>query len=201
MDLPLHVATGAVIGNALLYHEVTRGKLDLTRNHRVKVALAAFLTGVLSHLLWDWMPHYDWLFYVKIFKPLPFHWLIPQMLTTMPVLAGNLYLNRDAWPLASIAMFGSIYPDIEKLLFFDFDLPRRFIIFQQHSCYLTQWRPWELAHKNFLVWFEIVVFFVLIGILCGVARARRKRRIFQEVFTGNLSISAQQRHKPASTLL
>ena len=173
MDLPLHLATGAVIGNALLYHTVAREHLDVNRNEYVKLALAAFLTGVVSHLAWDWLPHYDWLFYVEVFKPLPLHWLIPQFLTSLPVVPANLYLNRDVWPLAVIAMFGGIYPDLEKLLYFDFNLPRQLVIFRRHSCYLTGWRPWESAHKDFLVVFEIVVFVLLLGIMVKLAQARQ----------------------------
>jgi len=178
MDLPLHIVTGAVIGNALLYHEVTRRKIDFTRTERVKLATAAFLIGVVSHLFWDWMPHYDWLFSVELFKPLPLHWLIPQILTTLPVILVNLYLNRDAWPLAAIAMFGGMYPDVEKLCYFDFNLPRFLIMFRQHSCYLTQWRPWELAHKQFLVVFEIVAFLILLAVMYALTQARRRQRVF-----------------------
>lgn len=178
MDLPLHVATGAVIGNALLYHQVKRGKVHITRKEQITLALTAFLAGIVSHLFWDWLPHYDWLFYIEVFKPLPFHWLIPQAITTLPVMLWNVYLNRDAWPLAAIAMFGGIYPDVEKLLYFDFHLPRLLVIFRQHSCYLTPWRPWELAHKNLLVVFEVVTFLLLLGIMYGLARARRQRRTF-----------------------
>ena len=178
MDLPLHVVTGAVIGNALLYYGVTRGKTDYTRTDQRKLMVAAFLVGVVSHLLWDWLPHYDWLFDIEVFKPLPLHWLIPQILTTLPVILVNLYLNRDAWPLAAVAMFGGMYPDVEKLLYFDFNLPRFLIVFRQHSCYLTPWRPWEMAHKQFLVVFEIVVFVVLLGML--YAQARRRHRLFSK---------------------
>jgi hypothetical protein len=200
MDLPLHVATGAVIGNALLYHEAKRLKRRFTDKEQVRLTLAVFLLSVASHLFWDAMPHYDWLFYVDVFKPLPQYWLIPQVLVTLLVIMLNLRLNRDAWLLTSVAMFGSIYPDVEKLLYFDFHLPRLFVIFRRHSCYLSPWSPWELAHKDFLVVFEIVVFLVFLGIMYGLARARRNRLFFHTLSPFGKFMDAQHDAKPATTI-
>jgi hypothetical protein len=98
-------------------------------------------------------------------------------------------------------MFGGIYPDVEKLLYFDFNLPRQLVIFRQHSCYLTGWRAWELAHKDVLVVFEIVVFLVLLGIIYGLARARRNHRIFHASLPfGSQFMDAQHDAKSATTI-
>ena len=164
MDLPLHVATGAFVGNALLYADQRFRKSPPSRKEQIKLGIAGFLLGVLSHLFWDTVPHYDWLFYVHIFKPLPFFWLIPQILTTIPVLIFVYHLHREHWLLMMVSVFGGVYPDIEKLAYFDLHIPRTLTLFRRHSCYLTQWTPWELAHKEFLIWFEVWMFFaILIG--------------------------------------
>ena len=98
MDLPIHVAAGALVGNTILY--VVDNKLKrqtLSQKQHIEVGLACFFWGVLSHLFLDAVPHYDWLFYVKTFSPLPFWWLIPQFLATIPVLIITFYVMRDHW--------------------------------------------------------------------------------------------------------
>ncbi len=180
MDLPLHLASGALIGSAVLYAGQHVSPHSSPVRHKVERAAAVFLLGVLSHLLWDAGPHYDWLFYVLVFKPLPYWWLLPQVVVTLPVLFFSLYVMREHKWLALVAMTGGIYPDIEKLFYLDFDLPRYLIIFRKHSCYLTGWRPWELAHKNFLVWFEVLTLFVFMAGIYWINHKRNNRQHLQE---------------------
>jgi hypothetical protein len=122
------------------------------------------------------MPHYDWLFYVKIFSPLPFWWLLPQILVSFPALLITFYYARDSWIIAVVSVLGGIYPDIEKLAYVDFHLPQYFVLFRNHSCALSQWTPWELEHKTFLIVFEVCLFLVLLVGICWAARCRKQLR-------------------------
>ena len=57
MDLPVHVAAGALAGNILLYiHVKSRPRLDLDAE-MVKIGVAGLLYGVISHLLLDALPY------------------------------------------------------------------------------------------------------------------------------------------------
>ena len=71
MDLPIHLATGALVGNAILYAEQTTSHAKDFSQQQIKVGTACFLLGVLSHLFWDAVPHYDWLFYITILNHCP----------------------------------------------------------------------------------------------------------------------------------
>jgi nitrogen fixation-related uncharacterized protein len=177
MDLPVHVAAGALVGNTILYIADNKLKRQpLSQKQHIEVCLACFFWGVLSHLFLDAIPHYDWLFYVKIFSPLPFWWLIPQFLTTIPVLMITFYVTRDHWGIALVSVLGGVYPDIEKLMYLDFHLPQYLVVFRKHSCYLSQWTPLELRYKSFLIVFEVGLFFVLLGGLYWAARCRGQTR-------------------------
>lgn len=165
MDLPGHVATGAFIGNALLYLDLKSRTRPPTLHELYKLGAASFLVGVLSHLGWDALPHYDWLFYVHLFEPLPYWWAIPQVVTTLPILFFIFHVNRDHRRLAAVSVLGGVYPDLEKLLYLDFHLPRWCTLFRQHSCALTGWMPWELQHKELLIGIEIGVVFVTLALI------------------------------------
>ena len=191
MDLPIHVAAGALVGNTILYIvDNTFKRQTLSQKQHIEVGLACFFWGILSHLFLDAVPHYDWLFYVKTFSPLPYGWIIPQFLATIPVLIITFYAMRDHWVIAMVSLLGGVYPDIEKLIYLDLHLPQYLVVFRKHSCDLSQWTALELEYKSFLVVFEVGLFFVLLGGLYWVARCRGQARytgitsqaVFQELF-------------------
>ncbi len=171
MDFPVHVLAGSVIGNIILHHATKYPSHVMEKHRQIQAGAAGFLWGVLSHLFLDALPHYDWLFKLDIFRPLPFYWMYPQILTTLPVIVITFYLTRDYWQIAGAAMLGGMYPDIEKLLYFDFHLPRSFVLFPWHSCRLSQ-SLWEDEHKLFLIFFEICLFAVMMTYLFWIARQR-----------------------------
>ena len=187
MDLPVHVTAGALVGTTILYIMDNKvRKRPFSQKQYIKVGLACFFWGILTHLFLDAVPHYDWLFYVKTFSPLPCWWLIPQFLTTIPVLIITFYVMRDHWGIAVVSVLGGVYPDIEKLMYLDFHLPRYLTVFRNHSCYLSQWTPLELEYKSFLIVFEVGLFFVLLGGIYWTARCREQRKYagmrYQSVF-------------------
>lgn len=175
MDFPVHVAAGALAGNVLLYvHARQAGSSgELTQADTLKLGTAGCLFGVLTHLLLDAMPYYDWLFRVEIFKPLPQWWLFPPILTTLPVIVIVLYLNSDARIVAELSMLGGMYPDIEKLAYFDAGLPRFLVLFPFHSCRLSK-SEWEFAHKHELIVMEICLFALIMGMIYWLAAERTR---------------------------
>lgn len=184
MDLPAHVATGALIGNIVWYLDHRFRTQSPTPHDKVKVGIASFLWSVLSHLFFDAIPHYDWLFKVEWLKPLPYWWMVPQIATTVPILRMIWYCHRDHRLLAVVSVIGGVWPDIEKLLYFDVGLPRALIIFRHHSCNLTPWTPWEMTHKGLLIGVEIGV---IAGCLAGMYRFYRKRKGSERVLRWQLA--------------
>ena len=177
MDFPVHVAAGALVGNVLLYaHARQTGLSDnLTQSDMLKLGTAGCLFGILSHLLLDALPYYDWLFYIELFKPLPYGWAIPTTLTTLPVILVTLHLNKDARVVAELSMFGGMYPDIEKLAYFDAGLPRFLVLFPFHSCRLSK-SAWDFAHKQELIVMEICLFALIMGMIYWLAAERMRRQ-------------------------
>ncbi len=192
MDLPIHLATGALVGSAILYVEHTTPHTQDSAQHWAKVGVACFLLGVLSHLLLDAMPHYDWLFYITIFKPFPFWWHIPQAIGAAPVVLFAWYILRDHPVIAMISLLGGIYPDLEKLAYFDFYLPRELVIFKQHSCYLSQWTPWTLEHKTALIVFEVLLLPTLL-MLAYWFSVQRSKRPFLTTYCSEKYVCAKNR--------
>ena len=172
MDLPVHIAAGALIGNGMAYIATRSPRPAMTRQAWIKTGCAAFLLGVCAHLLLDSLPYFDWLFYIPLFKPLPSWWLYPPILTAIPVVAAALYWMWDVRELAAAAMIGGAYPDIEKLLFFDWGLPASLLLFKNHSRTLSG-SAWERAHRPLLIVFEIVVFAL---IMVGMRWINRRRQ-------------------------
>ena len=188
MDLPVHVAAGALAGNVLLYiHAKFRPRLDWDAE-MVKLGAAGLLYGVILHLLLDALPYYDWLFYIHIFKPLPYYWMFPQVLTTLPVLAAIFQLNRDARLVTSLSILGGVYPDIEKLAYIDWHLPKSLVLFPFHSCRLSG-SAWESSHKSFLILWEIGIFaLIMLGLYwCAGQRMQMlaRRRAFSVEIMAN----------------
>ncbi|GAK49696.1 hypothetical protein U14_00919 [Candidatus Moduliflexus flocculans] len=179
MDFPVHVAAGALAGSILLYvcakeNEVS-GELTMTRSETFKLGAAGCFFGVLTHLLLDALPYYDWLFYIAMFKPLPYGWAIPTVFVTVPVIMTIFYLNKDARIVAGLSMFGGMYPDIEKLAYFDANLPRFCVLFPFHSCQLSSSR-WELSHKYELIVMEICLFALMMYAMIWLTIERKHIR-------------------------
>ena len=86
----------------------------------------------------------------------------PQLLTTVPVLICAFLLMKDYWLIVAIAILGGVYPDIEKLAYLDLHLPKALVLFPWHSCFLSG-RPWEYAHKDFLIVTEICLFVLMLA--------------------------------------
>ncbi|MCP4398926.1 MAG: hypothetical protein GY801_16705 [bacterium] len=175
MDLPAHVAAGALTASIILYAESKHNRDRGDRTYMVKLGMACFLWGTLEHLILDALPHYDWLFKVTFFKPLPYYWMHPQILTTVPVLIAAFILMKDYWMIAVISVLGGVYPDIEKLAYLDLHIPKFFVLFRRHSCSLSG-RPWEYAHKDFLIVTEICVFVLMMGGMWWFAKHRQNRQ-------------------------
>lgn len=180
MDFPVHVAAGAFAGTVLLYvhareHEAS-GDLTLTRSESFKLGAAGCFFGVLTHLLLDALPYYDWLFYIEMFKSLPYGWAIPTVLLTLPVIITAIYLNKDARLIVELSMFGGMYPDMEKLVYFDANLPRSCVLFPFHSCQLSG-STWELSHEYELIVMELCLFALIMRAIFWLASERRRHRI------------------------
>ncbi len=158
MDLPVHIAGGAFAGNMILHCSRYSGRH--LPSDSFKMGMACFLAGVYSHLLLDALPYYDWIFHIPIFSELPGKWLWRQVAATVPVIIMILVFSRRHWFLSLVSMNGGLYPDLEKLLYFDFHLPKAFVVFPYHSCRLSD-SAWEKAHEFHLIVFEIALFALL----------------------------------------
>lgn len=158
MDLPVHIAGGAFTGNMILH--CSRYSSEHLPDRSFKMILVCFLSGVCSHLLLDALPYYDWIFEIPIFSELPGSWLWRQVAATVPVIVIIFWISRQHWFLSLVSMSGGLYPDLEKLLYFDFHLPKAFVVFPYHSCRLSD-SAWEKAHESHLIVFEISVFALL----------------------------------------
>lgn len=180
MDFPIHVAAGALAGSVLLYlHARERhisGDLTLTRSDTFELGATGCFLGILTHLLLDAFPYYDYLFRIEIFKHLPYGWTIPTALLTVPVIIVAIYLNKDARLIVELSMFGGMYPDMEKLAYFDAHLPRSFVLFPYHSCQLSG-SPWEFSHARELIVMEIGVFAIMMRMICWLAAERKRARL------------------------
>jgi len=177
MDFPVHVAAGALAGTILLYVHAREndasGDLALTQSDTFKLGAAGCFFGVLTHLLLDAFPYYDWLFRIEMFKALPYGWTIPTAFLTLPVIIAAMYLNKDARVIVELSMFGGMYPDMEKLAYFDADLPRFLVLFPFHSCQLSGSR-WEFSHKYELIVMEICLFALMMYAMSWLTRERKR---------------------------
>ena len=118
------------------------------RTRQLLTALIAVLGGVLSHLLLDIAPHYAWIVYLDWFKGVPYAWLLQEALFGGALAIIILAVCGKARSFVLLGIFGAIYPDIEKVLVFDFHAPDWMVLLDRHSRYLTNntygWPVWAL---------------------------------------------------------
>lgn len=130
MNTPTHIVCGACLAQALA---LSLSRARHSKVHILAVAAGALCAGILSHLLVDLLPHYNWIVYLPWATGLPFHWLIREAVFSLAVAIPAFILARGLRPYVAIGMLGAIYPDVEKVLSFDFHVPDRFILFDWHS--------------------------------------------------------------------
>ena len=130
MNTPTHIICGACLAQAiaLAFAKARHSKVRI-----LAVATGALCAGILSHLLVDLLPHYNWIVYLNVATALPFHWLIREAVFALAVAIPAFILAGRSWPYVAVGMLGGIYPDVEKVLSFDFHVPDRFILFDWHS--------------------------------------------------------------------
>jgi hypothetical protein len=133
MNTPTHIACGACLAYVVT---ATAGRNGNTVK-AATLAVATLLLGITSHLLLDMLPHYAWIVYLDWFNPLPYHWLMREAVFGLAVAVPSFLLAGKAWPFVVLGMGGAVCPDVEKVLAVDLHLPRRFILFDWHSTYLT----------------------------------------------------------------
>jgi hypothetical protein len=172
MNTPTHLAAGALVAQAAL--ATTTGISN--RWAKQIVMPATFVGAVFAHLALDEIPHYNWIVYLTWFHSLPFHWLIREAVFALPVVLIALYCGRDRWVLTCFALLGSMYPDLEKVAFVDFHIPKSLVIFRAHSLQLSghtaglpQW---------LLITLELSVLAVLIAGGVAIYRHRRQPKQF-----------------------
>ena len=134
MNSPTHIACGACLAH--LIASATRGK-RISKGRTALVVGAVIAAGVLSHLALDLVPHYAWIVYLDWFKPMPYHWLVREALFGLAVGAVALWLADGERPWVMLGMVAGMYPDVEKVLFFNHGLADTFILFDWHSRYLS----------------------------------------------------------------
>ncbi|MBD3307839.1 hypothetical protein GF339_15510 [candidate division KSB3 bacterium] len=195
MNVPVHLASGVLIGNVVLYTQnLSRPQSSRSRN-TAKPTLAGFLLGIPLHILLDAFPHYNWLFSVEIFAPLPYYQIFPPLLASLPILLLAYHFAGDARLIMLSAVIGAMYPDVEKLAYLHQHLPRSLVLFRSHSCCHSHWTPWEQEYTAVVVGGEIVLLLLLIAGSSWIARKRgRYQQIRQEpaLFLSNRDLTFDQ---------
>lgn len=130
MNAPTHVLSGIALG------VLAARFVPQTIPARTLLAAAAVCVGAaLLHVGMDLQPHYNWIVYLHAFESLPYHWLVREAVCTLVVFIPALYLARRAVVPALAGVFGSVYPDIEKVAAVDFGF--RHALFPGHSLELS----------------------------------------------------------------
>lgn len=135
---------------------------------------ATLALGATSHLALDAIPHYNWIVYLNWFHGLPFHWLIRDAVLSIPVVIIALYCGRDYLILVCLALFGSMYPDFEKVAYGDFHIPESLVIFRSHSLQLSA-NTGGLSHW-LLITIEITVLALLLTATAIVSQRRMRSK-------------------------
>ncbi len=189
MDIPVHVAAAAFTCNATLYFEAKLHVRLNSRERNILIGTFCFLIAALSHLFLDLVPHYDVLYKVDILPAVLFVYIPTGIwklfiigILTFPVIAMFWYLTREHPIPMLCAIFGGLYPDFEKGAYFSSLLPRKFVLFPQHSCYFSP-DGWESDHIGFLVVSEILLFMALLAGIYWLANKAKQLQKFGETQT------------------
>ncbi|TFG50773.1 MAG: hypothetical protein E4H40_00585 [Candidatus Brocadiia bacterium] len=134
MNTLTHIVSGIWFAQVILHRWRA---VSVSTFRRVALGFVCFAGGIALHLLLDGLPHFAWIVYLPGFERLPYHWLIKEGLLAVAVAVPCLIFARKNWPYAILGMFGSIYPDVEKVVAVDFHISARYIIFKGHSLQLS----------------------------------------------------------------
>ena len=169
MNAPAHIACGACLAFAIA--RAARGRRG-SPGGTALVAGAVVAAGVVSHLVLDLLPHYAWIVYLDWFKPMPNHWLVREAVFGLAAGAGALWLADGERPWVMLGMVADMYPDVEKVLFFNRGVADAFILFDWHSKYLSN-RTGGLP-KPVLIAFECSLIAACLFTIWRVGRGARR---------------------------
>ena len=68
---------------------------------------------------------------------MPYHWLVREAVFGLAAGVVALWLADGERPWVMLGMVAAMYPDVEKVLFFDHGVADAFILFDWHSKYLS----------------------------------------------------------------
>ena len=152
MNLYGHIALSSLAcDTALLNSKIRFYSLN---KYRYFSALAFFIAGVFLHILIDSLPHFDFLYKLKM--PLINKWWLKQSVFAFIYIAVLFPWQSRKFLLVKIsAVLGGLYPVAEKLLYFGNILPQNLVVFKHHSMHLSQQPDYYLC-RVYIV-FEIAV--------------------------------------------
>lgn len=186
MDIPIHVAAAAVACQAVLFVENKWERYGSSRHRDLISGAACFIVGVAAHLFLDALPHYGLLY--KYFSLPRSPWILHECWTVIkvsvliaPIILLFLYLTPGRSRIALLAIFGGIFPDIEKVAYLTFDLPRALVLFPHHSCSFSP-IGWEIHHPRLVTISEASLFIVLPAAMCWLAFQRTGQRFCYSEF-------------------
>lgn len=170
MNVPTHIACGALIGYAVAQVR-SRCSNQARRDRPARLFAAIFVLGVASHLLLDLIPHYAWIVDRDWFISAASHWVIRATILSLLVGLPAIWITGRAWPCAVAGILGAMYPDIEKVAYFNFGATDPLILFDWHSKHLTSNPPgvpaWVLMGAEWIL---------VVAILAAMAIMRRRTR-------------------------
>jgi hypothetical protein len=169
MNSPTHLIAGAVTAQVVMAAIGPRA----SRPVQVAAGIGAFGLAMLSHLLLDAIPHYNWIVYVDWLHRVPFAWLLREAIFSLPVILLAVYCGRDHPVINFFGLFGGMYPDLEKVAYLDFHLPQRFVLFPWHSLRCT---PFDGRHaQSTYIAQEMAIFLVLAAATYGLSVWRMRK--------------------------
>jgi hypothetical protein len=176
MDMPIHLAAAACVGQATLCIEQRFQKQLPSKERAIILGMVCFSLSVASHLFLDMLPHYNFVYKILTFYFLPYLlrccWTLSKnALLILPIFTMLLAFPRRSLVMLGIALLGGIYPDIEKGMYLYHLLPRSLVIFRNHSCSYSS-AGWETEYKVWLIGIEIVLYLTLLWILSRPLRRR-----------------------------
>jgi len=131
MNIPTHVALGALLCNVVVTLDKKYGVGRITFSRKIVV-------GTLCVILSIAVPHYDVVYKIITFPTVP---ALPRLLlVSLKVMLFCVPILYLAWPLikaepwiVGAALFGAVYPDVEKGLYLNMLIPRWLVLFGHHS--------------------------------------------------------------------